>query len=683
MKTDGRRAAGLLLLGVALLLATPSAQQRKPMTLLDIAELPRILDAQLSPDGRSVIYMLGQADWKADRLVWHLWRKDTQGGSPQQLTSGSNADVPGSARWAPDGASILFIRAGQIALIPPEGGEPRVLTHHATGVSSPAWSPGGALIYFLAADPTTPAELERERLKDDVYGVDENVKPRRLWSVALTTGDEQVLTPADQSVLSFRVSRDGTRLVSARAPSTLPDVAHRSEVWLMDANGGNARALTSNQVEESLPEISPDNSQVLFLADANGSLEPYYNTNIFIVPAAGGPPRLLLPDFPYEVNQANWSPDGRSIFAVVNMGVHSEIFQVDVATRAATELTDGAHYIPPTWSIVPSAGQMVFQFDEPTRFGDAWTLQIPTGRGGARAVPSRVTGVFDTFDRDFALPRQEKITWKGADGATVEGLLFYPIGYVAGTRYPLVVQLHGGPAESDKFGAGAGLLLSYFPVLAARGYAVLRPNYRGSSGYGNTAYRDVVGGYFNNMQLDVVAGVDALIARGIADPDQLALMGWSAGGHLTNKLITITSRFKAASAGASASDWISLYAQSDLREERAVWFGGMPWQKNALTTLFWNQSPVKDASHVTTPTLFFAGENDSRVPPEQSIEMYRALEGNGVPTHLYIAPREGHQWGELRHMLFKANTELAWFDRYVRGRSYTPEKIPSDGVSAP
>src|SRR4029077_12209679 len=156
---------------------------------------------------------------------------------------------------------------------------------------------------------------------------------------------------------------------------------------------------------------------------------------------------------------------------------------------------------------------------------------------------------------------------------TIEGLLFYPVNYVAGQRYPLVVQLHSGPAESDKFGAGAGLLLYYFPVLTGKGYAVLRPNYRGSSGYGNVFYRDVVGGFFRNMHLDVMAGVDYLIKRGIADPDRLIAMGWSAGGHLTNKLVTSTTRFKAASAGAGVANWTSMYAQTDARSNR-IWLGG-------------------------------------------------------------------------------------------------------------
>ena len=281
------------------------------------------------------------------------------------------------------------------------------------------------------------------------------------------------------------------------------------------------------------------------------------------------------------------------------------------------------------------------------------------------------------LEREFELPRQEKVEWKGADGTAVEGVLFYPIGYQAGQRSPLVVQMHGGPMESDKFGAGPGLLLNYFPVLTAKGYAVLRPNYRGSIGYGPVFYRDVVNGFFHNMPSDVLAGVDHLIQTGIADPDRLVVMGWSNGGTLVNKLVTMTNRFKAGSAGAGIANWTSLYGQTDNTSFRRTWFGGTPWQKNAQTALFWNNSPLKDVSNVNTPTLLFVGEGDERVPMAQSLEMYRALKSLNVPTHLYVAPREGHQWGELRHLIFKASTELEWFDRYALGRTYVREKVPS------
>jgi dipeptidyl aminopeptidase/acylaminoacyl peptidase len=312
------------------------------------------------------------------------------------------------------------------------------------------------------------------------------------------------------------------------------------------------------------------------------------------------------------------------------------------------------------------------QLDEPTRFGDVWTLPL----SGEKPQFTRVTHLFDRMEREFALPRQEKVTWKSTDGTTIEGLLFYPVDYQRGTKYPLVVQLHGGPMESDKFGAGVGLLQHYFPVLAGKGYAVFRPNYRGSAGYGNAFYRDVVGHFFNQMQHDVLTGVDHLVQMGVADPDRVVAMGWSAGGHLANKLITMTDRFKAASSGASVANWMSFYSQTDVRSFRVAWFGGEPWQKNPPLAAFWDHSPLKDASNVKTPTLLFAGEADDRVPLAQSLEMYRALKGNGVATHLYVAPRDGHMWQELRHLLFKANAELEWFEHYARGRSYTWEKAP-------
>jgi dipeptidyl aminopeptidase/acylaminoacyl peptidase len=647
------------------------------MSLVQLAELPRLIDPQLSPNGQSTAYMLGTADWTAGRLVYHLWRQDA-GGAPVALTSGGPSEIPGNTRWSPDGSSILFGRGGQLMLMSASGGAARAITKHATSVAAPTWSPDGATIYFTAADAPTAEERERDRRRDDVYAFEENYKQRQLWSISVATGDEKQLTSGDLTVASYRLSRDGKQIVLERAPTPLVDDAHKGEVWLMAADGGGARQLTRNNVEEQQPELSPDGTQVLFVADTNEKFEPYYNTNLFVMPASGaGTPRPAIADFPYAVDQASWAPDGKSILAVVNMGLHEEIFQVDVAARRAKALTDGRHFITPAWQVVPTAGKMALQIDEPDRFGDVWTLPIPNGETTTPVVPTRVTGVYDTLTQKYAVPRQDKVTWKSNDGTTIEGLLIYPVNYTAGTRYPLVVQMHGGPMESDKFGAGPGLLLNYFPVLSGKGWFVFRPNYRGSTGYGNAFYRDVINGYFRNMQLDVMTGVDSLIKQGLVDPDRMVLMGWSAGGHLTNKLVTMTTRFKAASAGAGVADWQSMYAQSDARDHRTPWFGGTPWQKNAPIGAYWNASPLKDAANVKTPTLFVVGENDPRVPKEQSLEMYRALKSHGVPTHLYQAPREGHLWSELRHQITKANAEMAWFEKYALGKTYVPETAPA------
>jgi dipeptidyl aminopeptidase/acylaminoacyl peptidase len=683
VSSAGLRLSGLLLAAIAGGLAHGSTRAQEPvrrsMSLIDLADLPRILDPQLSPDGRTVVYTLTRADWKANRPIPHIWRQPVGGGAPVQITSGDAGET--APRWSPDGRSILFLTRRdsetQIYLLPIDGGEAQPITRHPTAVSQPAWSPDGSEVYFLASEPRTPDERERDRLRDDVYAFDENFKQRHLWIARVAGGATQParrITDGDLSVLSYKVSRDGKQVVMHRAPTPLAGDSARGEVWVMDSDGGHALRATRNDIEEADAELSPDRSRILFVAEANAGLSPYYASALFIMPAAGGAPQLLLADFPYAIERATWASDS-TILALVNMGVHSEIFSIDVAGRRPRQLTDGRHSVQ-FWSAVHAAGRMIFQLDEPTRLGDAWTLPI---EGGA---PTRVTGIYDRFERDFELPRQEKATWKGADGAAIEGILFYPAGYRSGTRYPLVVQLHGGPTESDKFGFGPGVIVNYVPVLTAKGYAVLRPNYRGSSGYGSAFLRDVVGGYFRNMHLDVIAGVDALIRQGVADPDRLAVMGWSAGGHLTNKLITFTTRFKAASSAAGAANWTSLYAQTDTRVNRALWFGGSPWQLNAPIDSFWAQSPLRDAAKVRTPTLFFVGQEDSRVPMPQSVEMYRAVLSHGVPTKLYVAPREGHQWGELRHQVAKANLELEWFERWVRERSYTWERAPGDASAA-
>ena len=674
MKSFKGVCTGLVLAGILSCPGVPAhAQSKRPFTLVSLAELSRLIGPQLSPDGKTLAYFVSVTDRKLNRSVFHLWRQPI-GGAPQQLTFTETGDIP-VVRWSPDGTTLLLARDGQFMLLPAAGGEARQLTKHATGVGSPTWSPDGTTVYFTASDARSADERERDRLRDDVYAVDENYKHRHLWKIVVSTGAETQITTGASTVNEYRLSRDGLRIVVQRAPTPYDEDAHRGELWVMDATGEHARVLTSNAIEEKGIDISPDNSQALFLADTNERLEPYYPTTIFVVPTSGGAPRAVATDFRYTIDQAVWAPDGRSIIASANMGVHSELFEIDARTGRARQLTDGTHLVVPGWSIA-RGGQLTFQLDEPTRFGDVWTLTL-----GGTAAATRVTNQFDALERDLALPRQEKIEWKGADGATIEGILFYPIGYEAGRRYPLVVQVHAGPMESDKFGAGPGLLLNYFPVLTAKGYAVLRPNYRGSAGYGAAFLRDVNNGYFHSMATDVLAGVDHLVQTGVADPQRLVVMGVSAGGTLTQKLVTITDRFKAASAAAGVSDWASLWGQTDNTAFRRTWFNGTPWQAGAQIEQFWANSPVKDVANVKTPTLLFAGESDIRVPVAQALEMFRALKSLNVPTHLYVGPREGHLWADPRHLVYKANVELEWFAKYAGGGAYTWEKAPDPAAA--
>ena len=649
------------------------AQGPRPMTLVDVLNVPQVNDPQLSPDGRQVLFTRVESNWKANKRIGHVWRINADGSGLVQLTSGPDGES--NARWSPDGKTITFVakRAGaeanQIYLLSNAGGEAQPLTNHATAVSSIAWSPDGALIYFRAPDPKADQQKAREKLQDDVFLFDEDYQQQHLWSITVASKAEHRLTDGKYSVMSYQLSRDGTKVAFHRAPTPLLEDSDQSEVWVMDAGGGNARQVTHNKVGESGAELSPDGSQILFTAQANQKFDIYYNSKLFVAPVSGGEARVIMPDLPYEVERAVWSKDGRSIFFLANMGVHAELFEVSAQGGQPKQLTDGKHAIT-QWTFSDSANEHAFLVQEMTRPGEVYILDA------AGSAPKRVTSVFDYLARDFKLPRQERMEWKGADGTTVEGLVYYPVDYAQGKRYPLVVQTHGGPQASDKYGFGG--TQNYVPVLAAKSYVVLQPNYRGSTGYGDAFLRDMVGHYFQNAHLDVMAGVDYLIKAGIADPDHLIKMGWSGGGHMTNKIITFTNRFKAASSGAGAADWVSMYAQSDTRTFRTPWFGGTPWQKDAPISIYWNNSPLKDVANVTTPTIFLVGQNDPRVPEPQSIEMYRALKSNGIPTHLYVAPREPHVWQELRHVLFKMNVELEWFETQAMKRTYTWEKAPSE-----
>ncbi|MSO56530.1 MAG: S9 family peptidase [Acidobacteria bacterium] len=480
------------------------------MTLVDLLDIPRVVDPQITGDGRYIAFTLLTTDWPNNTRVAQIWVIRSDGSGLKRLTSIESGVGGPSKAWSPDDSTIAFRARGSeqsqaIFLMPAGGGPPRQLSHHATDVSDVAWAPDGASIYVLAEDPPSEAERESDRFRD-VYAYDENFRQQHLWKIGATDGKEQRLTSGDYSVLSFRIAPNGS-LAVLRAPSPAVPDAWQREVWSMNADGGAGVQLTHNKVEEADAALSPDLSQVLFVARASDRQEPYYNANLFLVPSTGGPQHAVVPAFPHKVLSARWAADGKSIWMVVHMGVHSEIFQLDLATRELRQATDGAHTIA-QWSL--AGPRNVFLIDEPTQFGDIWTLDANA------SAPRRVSGVYDYLDRDFLLPRQERTQWKGADGAAVEGLLTYPLDYSPGTRYPLVVQMHGGPEDSDKFSFGPILWQTYQQVYAARGYAILKPNYRGSSGYGHAFYRDVIGGFFPYDETIVDGGV--LLA--VKCPDQ-------------------------------------------------------------------------------------------------------------------------------------------------------------------
>lgn len=654
------------------------AQSQPTLDIVDLIELPSVSSPELSPDGTQILFVRSDADWEENRQMSHIWRVDVDGSDQIQLTSGAQGES--SPIWSPDGSRIAFTTrrgsddAAQIYVLDTRGGEAMRLTEHPTSAQSVTWAPDGTSLFFLASDDKSEEEKAKEKLQDDVYAFDENFQQTHLWRADASSGETVRITQGDYSVNDYRLSRDGTMVAFDRGPTPLFDDNDDGEVWVMRADGSGAVRITDNAVPEYGAELSPDLQWVLYRADSNPAGEFYYNDKLYVAPAAGGTPRLVIPDFAHEVSEASWSEDGSAIVFQANTGVRQEIFSVDVDGGVPVQLTLGDHSV--SWgSYRPALDRLAVTVTSPREPGDVWLV---SGDGGSM---ERVTRINASVKDVHALPRVEAIQWAGEDGVEVEGLLYYPLDYLEGERYPLVVQTHGGPASSDRFRFPTSS--NYETVLTRLGYFVLKPNYRGSTGYGDEFLRNMVGNYFDQAHLDVMAGVDHLIERGLVDGDRMAKMGWSAGGHMTNKIITHTDRFKAAASGAGAANWVSMYAQSDVRIYRTPWFGTTPWEEGANIDQYWEDSPLREAWKVTTPTLFLVGEEDARVPMPQSVEMFRALRHNGVPTHLYVAPRQGHGWMELRHRLYKANVELDWFERWVMERQWVWEEAPSDPEARP
>jgi dipeptidyl aminopeptidase/acylaminoacyl peptidase len=264
--------------------------------------------------------------------------------------------------------------------------------------------------------------------------------------------------------------------------------------------------------------------------------------------------------------------------------------------------------------------------------------------------------------RDLALGDEQEITWKSADGKPASGILVTPVGYQTGKRYPLIVAIHGGPAAADvlRFNGGYGA-----QVYAGAGYAVLKPNYRGSTNYGEAHKTDIVNNYFQKGYEDIMTGVDYLIAQGIVDSSQMGVLGWSAGGHWSNWILTHTNRFKAISTGAGVANWISMFAQSDVQRVRQFYLGDkLPYEN---FDAYWNQSPIKYIKNAKTPTMIHVVHDDPRVPRPQSEELFMALRQLGVPTEFYVYPGASHGIPDPRNQLVKSTAEMAWMDYWVRG----------------
>ena len=347
--------------------------------------------------------------------------------------------------------------------------------------------------------------------------------------------------------------------------------------------------------------------------------------------------------------------------------MNQNVYELDVEGGAIRQITRLEAVVGTT---KPRQSESVLvRYSDPRSPADLYLA--PLAELGRRERWVRLTSLNPWVD-SLALGRYETVRWRSGDGARVEGILVYPVNHQPGRRAPLVVQLHGGPASAyqNGFSANHG---TYTQVLAGKGYAVLQPNYRGSTGYGEAFQSAISGNYWPLAQDDIMSGVDTIIGRGIAHADSLGMMGWSAGGHWSNWTLVTTDRFKAISSGAGVSNWISLYAQTDVQATREYYLGGdasrdaanKPWDNYEH---WWEESPLRYIKRAKTPILLHNGERDPRIPMPQNQELHMALKKLGVPTEFLVYPGQPHGIQEPRYQLVKMLSEIGWFERWIRGR---------------
>lgn len=665
---------------------TSRATTQRPFTVDDVLGVRQVADAQISPDGKWVAYVVTTADLKEDAFDSDIWVVPAVGGTPTRLTTSKKSDT--QPRWSPDGRRLAFISARgekpQLFVISPSGGEAEQVTESRTGVTSFQWSPDGQRIAFVAQRDLTADEERRQKEKDDAIVVDKDFKLSRIWAVDVATHRVTEVVSGDYQASDPQWSPDGRRLAFVTNPTPKADDGNLSDVWVVDvtlgsvagdtgAASGNAarststaaraRRLVENDGPDNAPRWSPDGRRIALLT-RQGKESELGMQQLAVVPAEGGVPRVLAPSFDYAVGAPSWSPDGRTLFFAAPVRTGAQLFAADVAAGTVRQLSDVKAMMGA--ATVSRDGQVAaFTLSDLQQPND---VHVASLRGVWK--PLKLTD-HNPQVRSLALGRGEVVRWKSKDGLEVEGVVIYPVGYTPGRRYPTVAFIHGGPSGvwTQGFPSSWG---NFAHVWASNGWVSFFPNPRGSSAYGEKFLLANVRGWGKGDYEDIQTGLDTLVARGIADPDKLAQSGWSYGGYMTAWTITQTTRFKAAMVGAGLTNMFSMYSTNDLQRILDGYFGGEPWNDEAAYRRASAMTFIKQAK---TPTLIQHGQADSRVPIGQAQELYMGLRKNGVPVELVFYPREPHGLQEPRHQLDKMRREYDWFARYVLGATAATKTV--------
>jgi dipeptidyl aminopeptidase/acylaminoacyl peptidase len=633
--------------------APAQSNQWTPELMLDVKRIGPVVP---SPDGARVAFVVGEPAIEGEQSEWvsQVWIANRDGSGAVQLTRSEKSST--APRWSPDGRWLAFLSgregdATQLYRLPIAGGEAERLTKGKGSVGAYRWSPDGSAIAFTMRDTATTEEDKAKQEKRDARVVDETHKLSRLHVLTVGSGAAaRRLEAGEVHVTDFDWSPDGRSIAFAHAGT--PKVFDQTDVSVIDVAAGTVRSLRATGAVESSPRWSPDGRWIAITVSDDPPTWAF-TSHVHVVPAAGGESRALALTFDEQPGVIGWSADGRRILYGETQGVVAKLWALPVDGEAPALVGAGdfnvfGAQLNETRTLIGFASQ---DSDSPP---EAYVSPIE------RFAPVQVTRLQQL--PDAPLGRTEVLRWNAPDGRGVEGLLTLPTNYRPGARVPLLVIVHGGPTGvfTRTFIGGP----SPYPIaaFAARGYAVLRVNPRGSSGYGRefryANYRDWGGGDYR----DIMSGVDRVIEMGMADPDRLGIMGWSYGGYMTSWVITQTPRFKAASVGAGVTNLMSFTGTADIPGFIPDYMGGEFWDVFDTWTA---RSAMFHVKGVTTPTLVQHGEQDLRVPISQGYELYNALTRQGVETQMVVYPSQPHGIQEPKLMLDAMRRNLDWFAKWI------------------
>jgi dipeptidyl aminopeptidase/acylaminoacyl peptidase len=667
-----RSAASLLFLMFIAIAASESASaQQRNWTVEDVLAMKSVGEAAISPQGEWIAYVVSHRDLEDGRNLSSIWLVGGDGGEPIQLTAGTSSDR--SPVWAPDGSWLAFLsgRDGPVQVhgIRPNGGEAWKVTDTKVAIASFDLSPDGAHIAFTARLEESEKDKELKKLRgkpmvwDSAYSTDWT----HLWVAPLVdrvAGESKRSSPDGLSVGGFVWAPDSRGLAwsgvgvadTEASPSRdrLTGFSRESDLYVQDAPGAPPRRVTNLRGGET-PHAWIGGLGIVF--SGTGQALGTFNRKLWLAgPDGGASPVTLTQALDENATLVAASPEALLVEAQYRTG--SRLYRI--------ALNEGRPVGEPQ---VISDDRLLYSGFSATRDtrtvamiaqGPAMTpnVHVTATQGFA---PRRLTDLNPAVAA-LALGEQRVVRWKSEhDGEEIEGVLTLPVGYRSG-RVPLLLIIHGGPSGVSSNGFNPG---GRYPaqVFAGLGFASLQPNYRGSTAYGER-FRGLNRGHISGHDwIDVNSGVDHLVREGVTDADRLGIMGWSFGGHHTFWGITQTDRFKAASAGAGANDLISMYSQTDLPGFYHTYLGPRPWED---FDLYEQRSAYRFVDRVTTPLLIQVGQNDERVPAEQSIQFYEAMTGIGkAPAKLIIYPGEGHGLRETEHIRDMMMRNIEWFTHWI------------------